>query len=471
MAKGAKGKVVQVIGTVVDVEFPGEELPPINNAVQIAVDGDKLLTEVQQHLGNNWVRCLAMGPTDGLRRGAEALDLGGPIKVPVGPTTLGRLFNVLGVPIDNLGEVQIEQEWPIHRPPPPLQEQETTPQVLETGLKVMDLICPFTRGGKVGAYGGAGVGKTIIIMELIRNIAREHGGTSVFAGVGERSREGNDLWHEMKASGVIDKTVLVFGQMNEPPGVRARVGLTGVTMAEYFRDVAGQDVLLFIDNVYRYILANMEVSALLGRMPSAVGYQPTLATDIGALEERITSTKKGSITSFQAIYVPADDYTDPGIVTTFGHLDAVVALDRAIVEQGIYPAVDPLTSTSRILDPRIVGEEHYQTARGVQAVLQRYRDLQDIIAILGIEELSEEDKLTVMRARKIQRFLSQPMFVAEAFTARPGKYVPIRETVRGFKEILEGKWDHLPEQAFYMVGGIEEAAEEAERMEKEAAGA
>jgi len=466
----AKGKVVQVIGTVVDVEFPGEELPPINNAVEIAVDGNKLLAEVQQHLGNNWVRCLAMGPTEGLRRGALAEDLGAPIRVPVGPSTLGRLFNVLGEPLDNLGEVKAELHWPIHRPPPSLEDQETSAQVLETGLKVIDLICPFTKGGKVGAYGGAGVGKTVIIMELIRNIAREHGGTSVFAGVGERSREGNDLWYEMQGSGVIEKTVLVFGQMNEPPGVRARVGLTGVTMAEYFRDVEGQDVLLFIDNIYRYILANMEVSALLGRMPSAVGYQPTLATDIGALEERITSTKKGSITSFQAIYVPADDYTDPGIVTTFGHLDGVVALDRAIVEMGIYPAVDPLTSTSRILDPRIVGEDHYQTARGVQVVLQRYRDLQDIIAILGMEELSEDDKLTVMRARKIQRFLSQPMFVAEAFTGRSGKYVPVRETVRGFKELLEGKWDHLPEQAFYMVGGIEEAAEQAEKMEAEAKG-
>jgi len=466
----AKGKIVQVMGTVIDVEFPADELPPINNAIEVDMGGSKMLAEVQQHLGNNWVRCLTMGSTDGLRRGTEAVDLGSPIKVPVGSGTLGRLFNVLGEPIDNLGDVEAADHWPIHRPPPSMEEQETTTTVLETGLKVMDLICPFPRGGKVGAYGGAGVGKTVVIMEMIRNIAREHGGTSVFAGVGERSREGNDLWFEMKGSGVIDKTALVFGQMNEPPGVRARVGLTGVTMAEYFREVEGQDVLLFIDNIYRYILANMEVSALLGRMPSAVGYQPTLSSDIGALEERITSTKRGSITSFQAIYVPADDYTDPGIVATFGHLDAVVALDRAISEQGIYPAVDPLTSFSRILDPRIVGEEHYQTARGVQAVLQRYRELQDIIAILGIEELSEEDKLTVMRARKIQRFLSQPMFVAEAFTGRSGKYVPIRETVRGFKEILEGKWDHLPEQAFYMVGAIEEAAEQAEQMEKEAAG-
>jgi F-type H+-transporting ATPase subunit beta len=376
---------------------------------------------------------------------------------------------VLGQPIDELGEVKAEERWPIHRPAPPLQERTTRPEMLETGLKVIDLICPLRKGGKVGAYGGAGVGKTVIIMELIRNIATEHGGFSVFGGVGERSREGNDLWYEMKASGVIDKTVLVFGQMNEPPGVRARVGLTAVTMAEYFRDVEGQDVLLFIDNVYRYILANMEVSALLGRMPSAVGYQPTLATDMGELEERITSTKRGSITSFQAIYVPADDYTDPGIVTTFAHLDAVIALERSIAEQGLYPAVDPLASFSRILDPRIVGEEHYQVAREVQRVLQRYKDLQDIIAILGMEELSEEDKITVMRARKIQRFLSQPMFVAEAFTGRPGRYVPVRETVRGFREILEGKWDHLPEQAFYMVGTIEEAAEQGERMLREAA--
>ncbi len=472
MAKGTKGKLVQVIGTVVDVEFPAEELPEVYDAVEVeAGDGNKLLVEVQQHLGNNWVRCLAMDTTDGLRRGAECTDTGAPISVPVGRASLGRLFNVLGQPLDGLGEVKADEHWPIHRPAPTFEERETEPQVLETGLKVLDLVSPFTKGGKVGAYGGAGVGKTVIIMELIRNIATEHGGFSVFAGVGERSREGNDLWHEMRGSGVIDKTVLVFGQMNEPPGVRARVGLTGVTMGEYFRDQEGQDVLLFIDNVYRYILANMEVSALLGRMPSAVGYQPTLATDMGALEERITSTKRGSITSFQAIYVPADDYTDPGIVTTFGHLDAVIALERAIVEMGIYPAVDPLTSFSRILDPRIVGEEHYQTARGVQAVLQRYKDLQDIIAILGVEELSEEDKQAVARARRIQRFLSQPMFVAEAFTGRSGRYVPTKETVRGFREILEGKWDHLPEQAFYMVGGIEEAAEQAEKMEKEAAAA
>jgi F-type H+-transporting ATPase subunit beta len=472
MAKDTKGKLVQIIGTVVDVEFPAEELPEVYDAVEVdAGDGKKLLVEVQQHLGNNWVRCLAMDTTDGLRRGAECIQTGAPIAVPVGRACLGRLFNVLGQPLDGLGEVRADEHWPIHRPAPTFEERETEPQVLETGLKVLDLVSPFTKGGKVGAYGGAGVGKTVIIMELIRNIATEHGGFSVFAGVGERSREGNDLWHEMRGSGVIDKTVLVFGQMNEPPGVRARVGLTGITMGEYFRDQEGQDVLLFIDNVYRYILANMEVSALLGRMPSAVGYQPTLATDMGALEERITSTKRGSITSFQAIYVPADDYTDPGIVTTFGHLDAVIALERSIVEMGIYPAVDPLTSFSRILDPRIMGEEHYQTARGVQAVLQRYKDLQDIIAILGVEELSEEDKQAVGRARRIQRFLSQPMFVAEAFTGRSGRYVPVKETVRGFREILEGKWDHLPEQAFYMVGGIEEAAEQAEKMEKEATAA
>ncbi|MBI2304615.1 MAG: F0F1 ATP synthase subunit beta [Chloroflexi bacterium] len=464
MAEGTKGKVTQVIGTVVDIEFPPEELPALFNAIEIPREGEKLVVEVEQHVGNNWVRCLSLGPTDGLARGTEAVDTGGPVSVPVGRPSLGRLFNVLGEPLDSLGAVEAKERWPIHRPAPPFAEQETSTQMLETGLKVVDLVAPFTKGGKVGAYGGAGVGKTVIIMELIRNIATEHGGFSVFAGVGERSREGNDLWHEMRGSGVIDKTVLVFGQMNEPPGVRLRVGLTGLTMAEYFRDREGQDVLLFIDNIYRYTLAGMEVSALLGRMPSAVGYQPTLATEMGELEERITTTKVGSITSFQAIYVPADDYTDPGIVTTFGHLDAVIALERSIAEMGIYPAVDPLTSTSRILDPRIVGEEHYNAARGVQRVLQRYKDLQDIIAILGIDELSEEDKLIVARARKIQRFLSQPMFVAEAFTGRQGRYVPVKETVRGFKEILDGKWDHLPEQAFYMVGGIEEAAEAAEKL-------
>jgi len=460
----AKGKVIQVIGTVVDIEFPPDELPELFNAIEIPRDGGKTVLEAQEHIGNNWVRCLALSPTEGLERGAEAIDTGAPLTVPVGKPTLGRLFNVLGEPIDNLGEVKTEERWPIHRTPPKLEEQETTTEVLETGLKVIDLITPFTKGGKIGAYGGAGVGKTVIIKELIRNIATEHGGFSVFAGVGERSREGNDLWYEMKDSGVIDKTALVFGQMNEPPAVRLRVGLTGLTMAEYFRDVERQDVLLFIDNIYRYTLAGMEVSALLGRMPSAVGYQPTLATEVGELEERITSTNKGSITSFQAVYVPADDYTDPGVVTTFGHLDAVIALERSIAEQGLYPAVDPLTSTSRILDPNIVGEEHFRVARGVQQVLQRYKDLQDVIAILGIEELSDEDKLTVARARRIQRFLSQPMFVTEVFTGRPGKYVPIPETVRGFKEILEGKHDELPEQAFYMVGIIEEAAEQAKKL-------
>jgi len=470
MPKGTKGNVVQVIGTVVDVEFPAEGLPDIYNALELSMGyGKKLVLEVQQHLGNNWVRTLAMDTTDGLRRGAEAIDTGEPITVPVGEPCLGRLFNALGEALDGLGEVKADEHWPIHRPAPPLDERETTPHVFETGIKVFDLVSPFTRGGKVGAYGGAGVGKTVIIQELIRNIATEHGGFSVFAGVGERSREGNDLWVEMKESGTLAKTALVFGQMNEPPGVRARVGLTGVTMAEYFRDASGQDVLIFIDNIYRYILANMEVSALLGRMPSAVGYQPTLATDMGALEERITTTKRGSITSFQAIYVPADDYTDPGVVTTFGHLDAVISLDRALVEQALYPAVDPLASFSRILDARIVGEEHYNTARGVQAVLQRYRDLQDIIAILGTEELSEEDKLAVARARRIQRFLTQPMFVAEVFTGREGRYVGVKDTVRGFKEILEGKWDHLPEQAFYMIGAIEEAQEAADKMEKDAA--
>jgi F-type H+-transporting ATPase subunit beta len=460
----AKGKVVQVIGTVVDVEFPPDALPAIYNGIEIALDGGKIVLEAQHHIGNNWVRAVALSPTEGLRRGAEAIDMGSPITVPVGRATLGRLFNVFGEPLDGLGEVKAEQRYPIHHPPPLLTEQQTTPQILETGLKVMDLITPFTKGGKIGAYGGAGVGKTVIITELIRNIATEHGGFSVFAGVGERSREGNDLWLEMKRSGVLDKTVLVFGQMNETPGVRSRVALTGVTMAEYFRDVEGQDVLLFIDNIYRYVLANMELSALLGRMPSAVGYQPTLGTDVGELEERITTTKKGSITSFQAIYVPADDYTDPGIVATYGHLDAVIALERSIAELGIYPAVDPLTSTSRILDPAIVGEEHYQVARGVQRTLQRYKELQDIIAILGMEELSEEDKLAVNRARRIQRFCSQPFHVAEVFTGTPGKYVPIKETVRGFKEILEGKHDDIPEAAFFMVGTIDEAVEKAKSI-------
>jgi F-type H+-transporting ATPase subunit beta len=460
----AKGKVVQVIGTVIDMEFPPDQLPAINNGIVINQDGAHIIVEAQHHTGNNWVRGVALTATEGLQRGAEAADMGTPITVPVGKATLGRLFNVFGEPLDNLGEIKADLRYPIHRQPPSLEEQETTPQMLETGLKIMDLVTPFTRGGKVGAYGGAGVGKTVVIMELIRNIATEHGGYSIFTGVGERSREGNDLWLEMKKSGVLDRTVLVFGQMNESPGVRSRVALTGVTMAEYFRDVEGQDILLFIDNIYRYVLANMEISALLGRMPSAVGYQPTLGTDVGELEERITTTKKGSITSFQAIYVPADDYTDPGIVATYGHLDAVVALERSIAELGIYPAVDPLTSTSRILDPAIVGEEHYQVARGVQRTLQRYRELQDIIAILGMEELGEEDKLTVHRARRIQRFCSQPFHVAEQFTGIPGKYVPVEETVRGFKEILEGKHDDLPEAAFYMVGTIDEAVEKAKEM-------
>ena len=460
----AKGKVAQVIGTVVDIEFPPDELPTLYNAVEIPMDGGKIVLETQEHIGNNWVRCLALSSTDGLQRGVEAIDTGEALSVPVGRATLGRLFNVMGEPIDNLGPVDATEHWPIHRPPPSFQDQETTTQILETGLKVMDLITPFIKGGKIGAYGGAGVGKTVIIMELIRNIATEHGGFSVFTGIGERSREGNDLWNETKASGVLNKTVLVFGQMNEPPAVRLRVGLAGLTMAEYFRDIEHQDVLLFIDNIYRYTLAGMEVSAQLGRMPSAVGYQPTLSTEMGELEERITSTKQGSITSFQAIYVPADDYTDPAVVTTFGHLDAVVALERSIAEQGLYPAVDPLASTSRILTPMVVGEEHYRVAREVQRVLQRYKDLQDIIAILGIEELSEEDKLTVSRARKIQRFLSQPMFVTEVFTGREGRYVPLKETVRSFKEILEGKHDDLPEQAFYMVGAIEEAVEAAKKL-------
>ncbi len=463
----ATGKVVQVIGTVVDVEFPPDNLPRLFNSLEVQSDEGKVILEVQEHAGNNLVRCLSLSPTEGMQRGLNAVDTGAPIRVPVGRNTLGRLFNVLGEPLDDMGEVKSDEQWEIHRTPPTIDEQETTTEILETGLKVIDLVAPFTKGGKVGAYGGAGVGKTVIIQELIRNIATEHGGFSVFAGIGERSREGNDLWHEMRESGVIEKTVLVFGQMNEPPAVRLRIGLTGLTMAEYFRDEEGQDVLLFIDNIYRYTLAGMEVSALLGRMPSAVGYQPTLATEVGDLEERITSTKKGSITSFQAIYVPADDYTDPGVATTFGHLDGVVALDRAIMEQGLYPAVNPLTSTSRILDPIVVGEEHHSVAREVQRVLQRYQDLQDVIAILGIEELSDEDKINVARARKIQRFLSQPMFVAEVFTGRPGKYVPIQETVRGFKEILEGQHDDLPEQAFYMVGTIDEAVEQAKTMRSE----
>ncbi len=461
----ATGKVRQVIGSVVDVEFPVDEMPALFNSVEIPRDDGKLVLEVQGHTGNNWVRCLSLLPTDGLNRGAEAIDTGKPITVPVGKNCLGRLFDVMGQPLDNLGAVKAKENWPIHRTPPRLDEQETTTETLETGIKVIDLITPFAKGGKIGAFGGAGVGKTVIIMELIRNIAHEHGGFSVFAGVGERSREGNDLWKDMQEAGVLDKTVMVFGQMNELPAVRLRVALTGLTMAEYFRDIERQDVLMFIDNIYRYTLAGMEVSALLGRMPSAVGYQPTLATEMGDLQERITSTKKGSITSFQAIYVPADDYTDPGVVATFGHLDAVVALERSLSEQGLYPAVDPLSSNSRMLDPNVVGQDHYDTAREVQRVLQRYKDLQDVIAILGIEELSEEDKLTVARARKIQRFLTQPMFVTEVFTGRAGKYVSVSESIRGFKEILAGKHDALPEQAFYMVGTIEEAVEAASKLE------
>ncbi len=464
MAERMIGIIRRIVGPVVDVESAEGELPEVYDAVYIPLEsGEELVCEVEQQLGNNVVRTVAMGSTDGLRRGMKAHSFGEPITVPVGPETLGRIFNVVGEPIDRLGDVGAKLRYPIHRSPPPFEEMSTKTEVFETGLKVIDLIAPFTKGGKTGIFGGAGVGKTVIIMELIRNIAAVHKGFSVFAGVGERSREGNDLWHEMKESGVLPSTVMVFGQMNEPPGARMRVGLTGVTMAEYFRD-QGRDVLLFIDNIFRFVQAGSEVSSLMGRMPSAVGYQPTLGTDMGELQERIVSTKTGSITSMQAVYVPADDYTDPAPATVFAHLDATISLERSLAEQGLYPAVDPLASTSRILDPHIVGEEHYNVARGVQRTLQRYKDLQDIIAILGVEELSEEDKLTVARARKIQRFLTQPMYVAEAFTGTPGKYVRIEDTVRGFKEILEGKYDDLPEQAFYMVGTIEEVVEKAERM-------
>lgn len=469
----AKGKIVQVIGPVVDIEFPAESLPEILNAVTIkGKSGDidiDLVVEVMQHLGDNVTRCIAMSSTDGLTRGMKAEDTGAPIRVPVGEATLGRVFNVLGKTVDHDDTTPVgnKEFWPIHRPAPKFDEQETSTQILETGIKVVDLIAPYSRGGKIGLFGGAGVGKTVLIMELIHNIATQHGGYSVFSGVGERTREGNDLWSEMKESGVIDKTALVYGQMNEPPGARMRVALTGLTMAEYFRDVQNQDVLLFIDNIFRFIQAGSEVSALLGRMPSAVGYQPTLGTDVGALQERITSTKKGSITSVQAVYVPADDLTDPAPAATFAHLDATTVLSRQIAELGIYPAVDPLDSTSRILDPHVIGEDHYEVARGVQAILQKYNELQDIIAILGMEELSDEDKLTVARARKIQRFLSQPFFVAEQFTGTPGKYVPLKETIRGFKEILAGKYDDLPESAFYMVGSIDEVVEAANKMKKE----
>jgi F-type H+-transporting ATPase subunit beta len=460
------GKVVQVIGPTVDVEFEAGQLPRLLNAIHIRDEakGIHLTVEAALHIGDNIVRCVAMSSTDGLVRGMPAADTGEPIAVPVGEACLGRIFNLLGEPIDGKGEAKAEKRYPIHRSAPPFEEQETTTQILETGIKVVDLLAPYQKGGKVGLFGGAGVGKTVIIQELIRNIATEHGGYSVFAGVGERTREGNDLYIEMTESGVISKTVMVFGQMNEPPGARLRVGLTGVTMAEYFRDERGQDVLLFIDNIFRFTQAGSEVSALLGRMPSAVGYQPTLGTEMGALQERITSTKRGSITSVQAIYVPADDLTDPAPATAFSHLDATTVLDRAIAELGIYPAVDPLASTSRILDPKVVGEEHYATARRVQLVLQRYKDLQDIIAILGMDELSEDDKITVSRARKLQRFLSQPFFVAEAFTNRPGKYVKLEDTIKGFKMIVNGELDELPEQAFYMCGAIEEAVETGEKL-------
>ncbi|MBV9707188.1 MAG: F0F1 ATP synthase subunit beta [Chloroflexi bacterium] len=463
-----KGKVVQVLGAVVDIEFPPDQIPEIYNAVTTRPSGAEqdLTLEVEQLLGNNWVRCVAMGATDGLQRGVDAYDTGQPITMPVGEKTLGRIFNVLGQPIDNQPDVTDAPRRPIHKPAPSLDEQAANIEVFETGLKVIDLICPFMRGGKVGAFGGAGVGKTVIIQELINNIAKNYGGYSVFAGVGERTREGNDLYHEMKDAGVLDRLAMVFGQMNEPPGSRLRVGLSSLTVAEYFRDEEGKDVLLFIDNIFRFTQAGAEVSALLGRMPSAVGYQPNLAEEMGELQERITSTKKGSITSFQAIYVPADDYTDPAPATTFAHLDSTIVLERSISEKGIYPAVDPLASTSRILDPNVVSEEHYNTARGVQGVLQRYRDLQDIIAILGIDELSDEDKRTVARARKIELFCSQPFTVAEAFTGREGKYVPLKDTVRSYKEILEGKHDHIGEEHFYMAGSIDDVVKSYEEARK-----
>lgn len=458
------GHIVQIIGPVLDMKFSAEQMPAIYNAIEVKMkDGTTLVAEVAQHLGDDIVRCIAMSATEGLVRGMEAVDTGAPISVPVGTETLGRIFNVTGKAVDGKPDPEVTK-WSIHRKAPSFEEQSTAAEILETGIKVVDLLCPYLKGGKIGLFGGAGVGKTVLIQELIRNIATEHGGFSVFAGVGERTREGNDLYHEMTDSGVISKTTMVFGQMNEPPGARMRVALTGLTMAEYFRDESGQDVLLFVDNIFRFTQAGSEVSALLGRTPSAVGYQPTLATEMGTLQERITSTKKGSITSVQAVYVPADDLTDPAPATTFAHLDAKTVLSRAIVEQGIYPAVDPLESSSRVLDPQIVGEEHYGVARGVQSILQRYKELQDIIAILGMDELSEADKVTVSRARKIQKFLSQPFFVGEVFTGTPGQYVPVKETVRSFKEILEGKHDDLPENAFYMVGTIEDAIEKAKTL-------
>jgi F-type H+-transporting ATPase subunit beta len=457
MAEKNVGKITQIIGAVLDIKFSEGELPEINDAIKIATrDGGELTVEVSQHLGDDTVKCIAMGPTDGLVRGMEAVATGAPITVPVGENTLGRIFNVLGEPIDNKPAPEVTEHFPIHRKAPSFAEQATDTEILETGIKVVDLLCPYQKGGKIGLFGGAGVGKTVLIQELIRNIATEHGGYSVFTGVGERTREGNDLYNEMTESGVINKTTMVFGQMNEPPGARMRVGLTGLTMAEYFRDQGGKDVLLFIDNIFRFTQAGSEVSALLGRVPSAVGYQPTLQTEMGALQERITSTKNGSITSVQAVYVPADDLTDPAPATTFAHLDATTVLSRSIVELGIYPAVDPLESTSRILDPKVVGEEHYAVARGVQEILQKYKELQDIIAILGMDELSEDDKLVVSRARKVQRFLSQPFFVAEQFTGTSGKYVPLSETIRGFKEIIEGKHDDIPEGYFLNAGSIDD---------------
>ena len=464
MADKNVGKIIQVISAVLDIKFSEGNLPEINDAVEVPLkNGGKLVVEVAQHLGDDTVRCIAMGPTDGLVRGMDAIATGAPISVPVGENTLGRMFNVLGEPIDEVEPPQTEEKWAIHRPAPSFEEQATSQEMLETGIKVVDLLCPYQKGGKIGLFGGAGVGKTVLIQELIHNIATQHGGYSVFTGVGERTREGNDLYYEMKESGVIDKTTMVFGQMNEPPGARMRVALAGLTMAEYFRDRGGKDVLLFVDNIFRFTQAGSEVSALLGRMPSAVGYQPTLQTEMGALQERITSTKNGSITSVQAVYVPADDLTDPAPATTFAHLDATTVLERSIAELGIYPAVDPLASTSRILDPRIVGQEHFEVAHAVQEILQKYKELQDIIAILGMEELSDEDKLTVTRARKVQRFLSQPFHVAENFTGIPGKYVSLKDTIKGFKMIVDGEMDEYPEWAFFNVGTIEEVKEKAEK--------